>query len=173
MATRRGQALGLQNPCRHGHIVEDAITFTVVRVGMVRTAGQVSSQALFQGRPAGANCAANRSSRADDQLRRPGETDPPELFLAQPAMDHFFQVFGIVHETELVIVGWLGGQQLDPWQACVDDPLMQKGIFRHRKAVPFRQGHQQMIGVEYFHWKAERLGALCGLRNMMIDARIK
>jgi hypothetical protein len=121
--TAPGQVLACKTRVATAHL-KDTVSFAVIRVSVMRAACQVGSITILQGGPAGANRAANRVSRADNQLRRPGESDPSQLFIAQPAMNHLVHVFGFVHQKELIIAGRIGRQQLNSGQARGDNLMM-------------------------------------------------
>jgi len=80
----------------------------VIRVGVVRTTSQVRRAAILQRGAAGGDGPANRNSRPQHELRRPGKTNAPQLSLIELTASYPFQVLSIMHQEQLIIAGGLG-----------------------------------------------------------------
>src|SRR5512134_3617835 len=73
--------------CLHGtrgyrHVVEYAVSRSMIREGMVGAAGQAGCHALPEGKPAGCYGTTDRTQATLHQFGRPGQTDPADLFVA-------------------------------------------------------------------------------------------
>ncbi len=147
-------ALLLDDPRGDDRVVEHAEALTMICIRMMGPAGQVNRHTFCQRRPASTNCPANRSSRSLNQFHRPGKTDAPHFFFAQPTCFYAFQIPLVVSQEDLFVSCGIGYHQI----LWIDDPLQHKAFTKspvlfNGKPVASGQRKSEEIAVKGLHGK--------------------
>ena len=133
-------------------VIEDAVSFAVIGICVVRTAGEVDGKAVVQRGTGSAHGRTHGATRSFDHLRGPGKTDPPLFVRVESSFGHSAHIRRVVREGELRIRRRrrLGKLMWRDDTRC-QHTLAQPAVFRHREAVTRRQGQYEMISVENLH----------------------
>ena len=119
---------------------------------MVRATGHVGGHAFWprretQRRPSGRHRGTGRTAGSFDHLHAPGKPDFTHGRRAQRAVCHRLDVGRVMRQRQLTVAGaWRRGHA--HLRQLTRHAIPQKLVFRHRKAVPCRQGQHKVIGVE-------------------------
>jgi hypothetical protein len=133
-------------------IVEDAVTFAVIGVCVVRAAGEVDCKAVVERGARSAHRCADGPPRAFDHLRRPRKPDAPWFVRVETSFGNSPHVGGLMRQDELRIAGGRRFHQLMRRNdAGSDYALAEPAVLRHRETVSRRQRQDEMISVEDLH----------------------
>ena len=126
--------LGPEHAERRDDVVEDAEPAPGVGERVVRAAAEVGGDAVRERGPRGEDRRSGRTSRALDELRRPGQTQRKLLPSLQPAVADAFDPVGGVRPTEVVPSCGVRVVDVDAVEAL--RLLAHHAVLAEREAVP-------------------------------------
>jgi hypothetical protein len=144
--------LGLHQPRRHGHVVEHAVARALVRIGVVRAAGQVGGHALAANSAVRAAAMVAPTERRARSTMRSLHGKPISrccAALVVPSATASIHAGSCASASSPSLAGGrLGHAQPGRWRL---GGLAQQPVLAHRKAVPGRQRQHEVVGVEGPH----------------------
>jgi hypothetical protein len=124
----------------HRQVIEDAEPGRVIVMRVVRAAGQVTSQAMFQRLFGRQQRTADRPHGAPGQCFAPGQAEAPLVFAGQLATHVAFDVRRVMSEGENIRRAQVRAQQIGvAGQATVHQVIAQQAKLVHGEAVIRRE----------------------------------
>jgi len=161
-------AIFLQSPNGHGHVVDHAESFAVIRGSVVKSAADVETDLVRHTLPRRQDRSAGSQPESIDQIARVGKLHFHRFSRAKCAGLQFLNVFGGVNQQDVFIGRRLGREKIvGIGNAHRDQAVMNAAIFFGREYVlPDRQ----VIVIAVNEFKGEhpsdlRLHSCCSVSN--------
>ena len=128
----------MEVPDGDGHVVENAISKSAIRKGVMGSAGEIAGQSLFDCRPHCGDGAASLAARSGQQSFARRQSEPHQTFTTQRSGANVGEIAGRVNPQELD-----GGSQLhngdSSRRAFLAYHALNAPKLVHRKRMSFRQ----------------------------------
>ena len=132
-----GGGLGAQNGDGHGDVVEEAVAFRAIGIGVMRAAGQVAGNAVLQRGACRLDGAVHRPAGAAHQGLRPRESEAPLFLARQLAPQSAPHVRRIVRARAALVIGRSRWLSPNPAQSSLElalEPLLEASELTRRGA---------------------------------------
>ncbi|EGF32008.1 hypothetical protein IMCC9480_3055 [Oxalobacteraceae bacterium IMCC9480] len=133
----------------NGRIIEDAKSFAMRRMRMMRATGQVHRNAILERRATGSDGGTGGPPRTLDHAGRPRKTDAFLLFIRQLTSADLADVVRMMRQRQHAITDIRGFSEVDAGRDA-GSAFAQQAVLLHRKTVSGRQRQNKMVAVKSF-----------------------